>query len=723
MNVNWRRRVSIRAKLMLLVLAMLLIPWMGYKYVREVKVFLQHGQEDALLLTARAVSTVFHDRTELFNPQTGVPEILGDESDLYAHQLARYLQIDGDPEDWGEQISQLQSYTGDRRLACTADYDPESLGFSQLLGYRNQFLYSLLIVTDSKPVFRDPTFRRLDNSDHVRLTVQDPGGQLRRYVLTARKPGRMSIYQVDDDWRYPISGDPIDAITAVRADTDGGYNVEVRIPRYMLSAQTGLAFAVADVDDSEKREVEKIITTMPEVDSESVGRLLLHSPEIAKILHGLDKPDARIWILDSEQRVRAVVGSLSSGGSAPRHGGSRRETQSWVQQQLSRLFELVLESPAEQFEDISPQESYRREEIFHTALTGSPVSGRRPSLDRRAEIIMAAQPIWSGNKVLGAVVVEQSNNELLALQRAALQDVATVTVLVFLFVTAALLIFASRLTLRISRLRNTTESAITPEGRVRRDRIETEHEAGDEIGDLSRSISSMLNRLTQYTRYLEGMPDTLAHELRNPLNVVNSSLDNLHKEVPEANSSKYMERAQNGINRLRSILTNLTEAANLEDALRDEARERINLADLVSSYVEGYRLSHPHHDFDLQIQDKPLLIDGSPDQIAQMLDKLADNALDFSSKGSPISVNLKRLDGSALISVANHGPSLPKHMRERLFDPMISVGKTNAKQSHLGLGLYVVRLIAEFHNGTVQARNRGDDQGAVVTVALPLVRQ
>jgi len=48
----------------------------------------------------------------------------------------------------------------------------------------------------------------------------------------------------------------------------------------------------------------------------------------------------------------------------------------------------------------------------------------------------------------------------------------------------------------------------------------------DELGDLSRSISSMLQRLNQHTRYLERMPDTLAHELSNPLNVVNSSIDN-----------------------------------------------------------------------------------------------------------------------------------------------------------------------------------------------------
>ena len=59
-------RVSIRYKLLLVILTLLLIPWMGYQYVRELKSFALQGQEEALLLTAGAIATVFHDRPELF---------------------------------------------------------------------------------------------------------------------------------------------------------------------------------------------------------------------------------------------------------------------------------------------------------------------------------------------------------------------------------------------------------------------------------------------------------------------------------------------------------------------------------------------------------------------------------------------------------------------------------------------------------------------------------
>ena len=99
---------------------------------------------------------------------------------------------------------------------------------------------------------------------------------------------------------------------------------------------------------------------------------------------------------------------------------------------------------------------------------------------------------------------------------------------------------------------------------------------------------------------------------------------------------------------------------------------------------------------------------------------IGDPVLDETAGEAVFVVRLDRLNGTALLSVLNEGPVLPEEMRDRLFDPMISVGKKHAKHSRLGLGLYVVRLIAEFHHGHVEANNRNDADGAIVTVTLPL---
>jgi len=717
------RGLSIRSKLLFAALALLLIPWMGYEYVRDMKSFLLQGQENALNLTARAIATVLHDKPELFDPEKGAPEVIGDTDDIFAYSVANYIRLDGDLSDWGDQLDQATWVDGSVNQMCGPDYEPQSLSYSQVMGYRGPYLYAGFDVTDDDVVTRDPTMRRLDNSDHIRFYLENPGGQVKRYLLTGRESGRMSVYLMDENWEYALTGKPNYDLSAEWLLTDQGYRVEMRVPRFMASSQARLGFVVADVDDTAERRVTKRLTSSSKDLDKTLplSNLFIHSPEIAKILRGLDRPVTRIWVLDRQQRVRAVVGNLASEtATPPPPEGVFGFLVEGYQAVLSKVYNMILETSSEEFVDISKDVSRRDEETFRKALNGIPQTQRRRSLDERTEILMAAHPIWSGDQALGVVVVEQSTDEVLSQQKRVLENVVAVTLLVLIIITAALLVFASRITIRIRRLRNAAEHAIGPDGRVRDANIKAERHSRDEIGDLSRSMSGMLGRLTQYTRYLEGLPDTLAHELNNPLNVVNSSLDNLQYEVPETRDSKYMARAKNGTVRLGSILRNLTEAANLEDALRNEVQEEFDLVDLASSYVEGYQQSNPKQRFELEIRNSPIHIRGTPDLIAQMLDKLADNALDFATDDSPILVRLDKVNGHAELSVLNEGSQLPETMTDRLFDPMVSVGKKNAKQSRLGLGLYVVRLIAEYHDGQVLAQNRSDATGAEFTVILPL---
>lgn len=711
-------RLSLRAKFLLLVLATLTLPWMGIRYINEMKRFLLQGQEDALMLMARAVGTVLNDREELFRPDTGVPELLGGRYDLYAHQLPNYLQLDGDPGDWGSQLENLRTFTGSLGEECTARYQPWTLSVRHTLGYRGQFLYALFMVDDDHMMYRTGDLRRLDHSDQIRLTIQNPPSQINRYLLLTRKSGRMSVYLMDEDWRYPLTGDPVTEITAVMQESGGGYNVEIRLPRFMVRSSSRVGFEIIDVDDPETRAIRDAITTYPRAENLQLSRVMIHSPELAKILGGLDRQVARIWIVDDEQRVRAVVGSL---GSTPYSDADGAGLLSRLYRPFDAAFNRLLGLPEVEFFDVETSVTHRSDVIIDSALKGEAGSRRRQSIDNRAEILAAAMPIWSGNGIIGAVVVEQSSTEVLKLQRRALKSVAAVTLIAFALITLALFTFATRLTLRIRRLHQATEQSITPEGRVRREFIEAfPGGGGDEISDLSRSITGMLGRLSQYTRYLEAMPDTLAHELNNPLNVVSSSLEILARDSREAAESEYMERAQKGIRRLRSILTSLTEAANLEEALQYEERERFDLAELVEGCTGGYRISFPKNQFTLEVPGYPLPILGAPDRIAQLLDKLVDNAVDFGVLKGEITISLRRSNGHVTLSVSNRGSCLPLEMKERLFDPMVSVGSKDARRTHLGLGLFVARLITEYHQGIISAENLHDPDGVHVSVVLPL---
>ncbi len=97
---------------------------------------------------------------------------------------------------------------------------------------------------------------------------------------------------------------------------------------------------------------------------------------------------------------------------------------------------------------------------------------------------------------------------------------------------------------------------------------------------------------------------------------------------------------------------------------------------------------------------------------AQLLDKLVENALDFARPETAVEVRLTRGLGIAFLSVANLGPPLAPEIADRIFESMVSARpREDGSKVHLGLGLTIVRAIADFHQASVAAANRPDGQG------------
>ena len=103
---------------------------------------------------------------------------------------------------------------------------------------------------------------------------------------------------------------------------------------------------------------------------------------------------------------------------------------------------------------------------------------------------------------------------------------------------------------------------------------------------------------------------------------------------------------------------------------------------------------------------------GVADNIAQLLDKLINNAVEFSNLSDPIEIILLKENNTAVLTLQNQGAYLPENMEQEIFSSMISIRETNHdEQPHLGLGLYISAMIVKFHNGEILARNRSDIPG------------
>jgi len=216
------------------------------------------------------------------------------------------------------------------------------------------------------------------------------------------------------------------------------------------------------------------------------------------------------------------------------------------------------------------------------------------------------------------------------------------------------------------------------------------------------------------------MAGRLAHELRTPMAVVQSSLENLDAARLEPAQREYLGRAEAGVERLQGLVVRLSEASRLEQALASAETEAADLDVLVRECVDAYTGAYPDQAFRYVGPGRPVPARVAPELIVQLLDKLVDNAREFAREGTAVTVAVEPAAGAATLAVTNLGPGLPEALGDSVFNSMVSMrAARDRRRPHLGLGLYLVRLIAEFHGGRVAARNLPAGEGVRFEVRLP----
>jgi dedicated sortase system histidine kinase len=724
MGLRFGKLFGIRFKLVFLSSFLLIIPWIGYRFILEMEGYLSRGQEEVVLGTARGLATALNERPELFDEAHYSPARRS--NDLYVYPIYYPLALDdGNVLDWREYQQYEVAYDSHNYLRTplnlARNYDKEeSLRFNAMVGEYNRSLYAYFKVIDDQPVYRNPDALSLTRSDFLHIAALAPeGNEIRHFIIAPHEPEFLYPFKVNANFTNP---EYENRISGQWYATEDGYEVELQIPLDMLGSKLGFAFY--DVDDPALRNVETVVATSNVNSVEQLGMLLRPTPEIDRIVAGMDESGSRIQVVDRTGRVLLTVGDIqtATGTMLADEGDRQSDNRYWAyfdEKVLQPFYDRVLTKPGSDFSDDPSIDVTREGAHIDSALNGIPQTQFRTLTDAQTRILGAAHPILANGEVLGAVVVDQNMSRIQTVRNQALEDLFNTMLAVMLAVVLGLLFFASRISRRIRLLRNQAEDIIDENGRIRNTIIASGN--SDEIGDLSRSFSSIVERLTQYTSYLENMSSRLSHELRTPVTVVRSSLENLGMVAANEESAIYIERADEGIRRLNAILTNMSEATRLEQMLQTTDKEKMDLAAVIRGCVEGYEMAYPDSLFEMDISGQPVWINGVPEHIAQLMDKLVANAVEFSFQGEKVQVSCHSLRDHAIVKVTNRGPYLPEEMKGRLFESMISVRpQEKQKQPHLGMGLHIARLIAEFHGGQIRAENLSNAQGVVITVVFPL---
>ncbi|MGD8911254.1 MAG: ATP-binding protein [Candidatus Thiodiazotropha sp.] len=675
---------TLRFKLLLASFTLILIPWAGYQYLSEMETSLRQTQQTLLLNRAEIVAKLLASNSD--NWLAGAiqdPQAYG--SSLYVHPLTTPPVLDGYDEEWHALKPQSRQFKASATL-------PDAITLEWLAGFHGSSIYLMIEVRDQALIYPQSE-HILRGADHLILALPGPAGKSRKYRLGTPAPGWINVVEYESNRQQ----------TAIRGEwqeTAEGYRVELQIPRALTGGY--LSLAAVDIDTPQTKPV-GIAATSGWNSNQALSRLVMPTLEADRLLYGLEAESHRYTILNRKRQVIGQHGSVQS-FTTPNHT------------LLSRLIWLISPSTDETGADTREGMGRLDGPEIRRALSGKGDIYRYKLSGSKTTILSAAQPIEVDQGIIGAVVVEQSTQEILLLQQSALERLFLISLVLFIITGGTLLVFASSLTRRITQLSHKFNRAVSQDGRI----IE-EVESGkdkDELGELDRSFSSVLKRSIEYTGYLESMASRLTHEFRTPLAMVQGSLENIQAESDSSRESPYIKRALDGTRRLNLILTRIREATRLEQSLQNSEKEHVDVTAFCKSLCDGYAITYPQINFKCHLTAKPVSTQISPDLISQAMDKLISNAIDFHMPNSPITITLDTENNKAFeIKVKNRGPQIPENVIPKLFHSMESSRKDNDNQIHLGMGLYLVRLIAEFHHGEAWVMNETD--GVCFGMSLP----
>jgi two-component system sensor histidine kinase ChvG len=357
------------------------------------------------------------------------------------------------------------------------------------------------------------------------------------------------------------------------------------------------------------------------------------------------------------------------------------------------------------------------------ALQGRKIAGMRENADGE-RVVSVSIPIQHVRAVLGVVTLEASDvDAIIARERAALIPFILIAIGVTLASSLLLNSLVAQPVLRMARAADRVRH-----GRARAISLPDLAKRDDEVGDLTRSLESMTQSLSERMDAIESFAADVAHEIRNPLTSLRSAVETLDLVKEASARDRLLSILKNDVQRLDRLVTDISNASRLDAELSRDQPKLVDLdrllADVAATYQNAARLGDVRVAYEPHQGVEPITVMGREGPLGQILRNLIDNARSFSPPGGAVTVALQRARGEAVATVADDGPGIPPENLETIFERFYtSRPKGAAFGGNSGLGLSIARQIAEAHGGALRAENRLDAEGKVLgalfTLTLP----
>jgi signal transduction histidine kinase len=230
---------------------------------------------------------------------------------------------------------------------------------------------------------------------------------------------------------------------------------------------------------------------------------------------------------------------------------------------------------------------------------------------------------------------------------------------------------------------------------------------GDELERLGSTLNSMLDRLQQAFDHERRFVDDASHELRTPLGILKMELDlALARSRTREELEAALRNASEETDRIIRLSEDLLVLARTEGGRLPMNRAEVDLGSLLRQAVAPYRERARTAGGSVRLEVSGGTASVDPARLRQAVQNLLENALRYTPPGGEVTVRATHFDSTVRIEVDDEGPGFPRGFESLAFEPFARAeGEADRNGAGSGLGLTIVRAVAEAHDGAIEAAN------------------
>lgn len=446
--------------------------------------------------------------------------------------------------------------------------------------------------------------------------------------------------------------------------------------------------------------------------------------------------DARIRILDDKGLLLADSSSVSESEKAEEtalssryaenpESGLKSPEKSFVYRLFSfpiRIYRKYLKEPSVPYESA---DYYTNRTVFDGDEIKSALKGKYGAVTRISSggqvsvTLYSAIPVIKNQKVYGVVLVNRSTYKILQNLYELRLDLGKIFLRSLIVVILIAVFLAFRISYPLKKLAKQASECADKKGRIFFTDF-TGRKRHDEIGELSRSFTSLIDRLNRRIKFSQAFSSDIAHEFKNPLTAIRTSAELLGSgDLSESEKSELASAIVDEVSHLQTLLNGVRNISKIDAGLIEEQENFLPVNACTKHVMERLKKKYPSVNADFLSNKDEINLPLPQDYFDRVAENLIDNAMSFATDVLVSTVYEKNI---FTFNVEDNGKGVKKEASEKIFERFYSerAESQNAGFSHTGLGLSIVKAIADSLEGEILLSESEKLGGAKFSFSIPI---